>query len=355
MNIFQKLYHKDLEKVYERFNGIILDNVIGDIPDLQTYFEKLRNQIDNSDRVLISYHNPVFEPILLLASAMGLRRKIYNQNWLDTEDLRGLLKLSGFEVISNQTRFLGITKISVAKKSNVLKPLKKYSVSIIIPARNEEGNVSKIISSIPKFGKKQEFIFVEGGSNDKTWEKIREEAGKRKNVRIFKQKGKGKADAVWFGLSKARGDILMIYDADRTVEAKDLKKFYDALASRLGEFANGNRLLYPMEKDAMQTLNKIGNQIFSWFFTWILGQHFKDTLCGTKAFWKKDFKKFHKTKTDPFGDFDLIFGAVRNNLKVVEIPVRYKERVYGKTNINRFYHGLLLLKMIILAFKEFKT
>ena len=146
----------------------------------------------------------------------------------------------------------------------------------------------------------------------------------------------------------------MIYDADRTVAATDLKKFYDALATGLGEFANGNRLLYPMEHDAMQTLNKIGNQFFSSLFTWILGQHFKDTLCGTKAFWRSDFERFKRSKTDPFGDFDLIFGAIRNNLKIVEIPVRYKERVYGRTNINRFKHGLQLLKMSILAFKEFK-
>lgn len=355
MNIFQKLYHKDLDKVYKRFSGIILDNVIGDIADLQDYFEQLRKQIDEKDRILISYHNPVWEPILILASAIGLRRKTNNQNWLDTEDLKGILKLSGYEVVSNRTRFFGLTKITVAKTSNVLKPSNKYSVSIIIPARNEEGNIPKIIQSIPKFGNKQEFIFVEGNSSDNTWEKVLEEARKRRNVRILKQNSKGKADAAWLGLSKAKGDILMIYDADRTVEAKDLKKFYNVLATGLGEFANGNRLLYPMEKDAMRTLNKIGNQVFSWLFTWILGQHFKDTLCGTKAFWKKDFIKFHKTKTDPFGDFDLIFGAVRDNLKVVEIPVRYKERVYGKTNINRFYHGLLLLKMIILAFKEFKN
>lgn len=234
----------------------------------------------------------------------------------------------------------------------------QFSVSIIIPARNEEGNIAKIVPSIPKFGKSLEIIFVEGGSKDRTWQEIEHEVNKKHEVsvivRSLKQHGKGKADAAWQGLKGANGEILMIYDADRTVPATDLTKFYKALATGAGQFANGNRLLYPMEKDAMQTLNKIGNQIFSFLFTWILGQHFTDTLCGTKVFWKRDFKKFRRSKTDPFGDFDLIFGAIRQGLKVVEVPVRYKERVYGSTNINRFYHGLLLAKMVILAFFEFK-
>lgn len=235
-----------------------------------------------------------------------------------------------------------------------------FSVSIIIPAKNEEGNIGKIIPSIPKFGKWQEIIFVEGGSRDNTRAEIKKEVERKHKkyirVRSYRQKGKGKANATWQGLKAATGDILMIYDADRTVPPTDLPKFFDALAShpKAHIFANGNRLLYPMEKGAMQTLNKIGNQIFSFLFTWILGQHFTDTLCGTKVFWRKDFKKFKRSKTDPFGDFDLIFGAIRNNLNVVEIPVHYRERVYGSTNINRFYHGLLLFKMAFQAFVEFK-
>lgn len=360
MNIFQKYYHKDLQKVYRKFDGIILDNIIGDISDLQIYFEELYKNLKPSSKILISYYNPIWEPILILVSKIGLRKRVSIQNWLDKDDLKNILSLSGFEVITTQKRFFGITTITIARPVIELRVEKhKYSVSIIIPARNEEGNIPKIIPSIPKFGKSQEIIFVEGNSKDKTWDqivKVTDQPTRPKlKLRSARQKGKGKADAVKLGLSKATGDILMIYDADRTVDAKDLTKFYNALTSGIGEFANGSRLVYPMETDAMQTLNKIGNQIFSWLFTWILGQHFKDTLCGTKAFWKKDYSNFKHTKTDPFGDFDLIFGAIRNNLKVVEIPVRYKERVYGSTNINRFRHGLLLAKMAWLAFLEFRT
>ena len=372
MNFLQKTYHRDLKKVYRNFSSsggeIILDNVIGDIPDLQTYFEDLKKNIDKNTKILISYHNSFWEPVLNLASSLGLRKQITNQNWLDRKDLENILNLSGFEVISHRRRFLGITEITVAHPRSIinqsLRNNRQYSVSIIVPARNEEGNIKKIIPSIPKFGKWQEIIFIEGGSSDNTWGEIGKQVKKyAKNkfikVQSHKQKGKGKADAVKLGLEKAKGEVIMIYDADRTVPATDLPKFYNVLASSLGDFANGSRLVYPMENQAMQTLNKIGNQFFSLVFTWILGQHFKDTLCGTKVFWKKDFLKMKKDylkylKIDPFGDFALIFAAVKHNLKVVEIPIRYKEREYGETNIKRFYHGLLLFKLAWIGLKEFK-
>ncbi len=379
-NIFQKAYHRDLQKVYKSFSAsggqIILDNVIGEIPDLQKYFEDLRKNINSDTRILISYHNPLWEPILNLASSLGLRKKIKNQNWLDQDDLANILRLSGLEAVSTQKRFFGITVITVAKLQITNYPptprLRKgkqannhYSVSIIVPARNEEGNIAKIIPSIPKFGKSQEFIFIEGNSTDQTWEKIQKEVERAqpsprlRRVKAFKQKLKGKADAVRLGFEKAKGDIIMIYDADRTVPASDLPKFYDVLVSGLGDFANGSRLVYPMEGQAMQTLNRMGNQFFSVVFTKILGQHFKDTLCGTKAVWKKDFIKMKKDylkylKIDPFGDFALIFSSIRHNLKVVEVPIRYKEREYGSTNIRRFYHGLLLFKLAWIALREFK-
>lgn len=359
-NVLQKLYHRDLDECYKNSQGIVLDNVIGDIPDIQTYFEKMRKEIGTHTEILISYHNPVWEPVLTLASKLGLRKKVGIQNWLDRDDLKNLLFLGGFEVISSETRFLGITSLTRAKPIPNRHPSRQlYSVSIIIPARNEEENIPKIIPGIPKFGKSQEIIFVEGHSKDETWEEIKMEERKRKNVTALKQTGNGKADAVKLGLSKTRGDIVIIYDADRTVDAKDLPKFYNVLATGLGNFANGSRLVYPMESDAMQSLNKIGNKIFGSLFTKILGQRFKDTLCGTKAFFRRDFIKYKRDyerylKTDPFGDFALIFTAIKHKMKVVEIPIRYKERVYGSTNINRFYHGLLLLKMTILAFVEFK-
>jgi hypothetical protein len=365
MNLFQKLYHKDLKKAYHGFDGVVMDNKIGDIPDLQNYFEEMKKKLNTKTEVLISYHNPSWEIVLNLASWIGLRKRVGIQNWLDQEDLRNILELADFEVVSSKKRFFGITAITIAKsKKQITKSKhKEYSVSIIVPARNEEGNIGKIVSSIPKFNKRQEIIFVEGNSKDNTRHEIEKEIKKRHKkyitVKLYLQKGKGKADAVKLGFEKATGDILMIYDADRTVDAKDLTKFYKTLAQGKAKFANGSRLVYPMEQDAMRFLNKIGNKFFGTLFTWILGTRFKDTLCGTKAMFRSDFIKYKNDyrkylTIDPFGDFALIFTAVKHKLKIVEIPIRYKERVYGSTNINRFYHGLLLFKMVWNAIVEFR-
>lgn len=358
-NIFQQLYYKDLESAYSKFTGIIFDNVIGQISDLIKYFENVSETVDSYAAILVSYNNPSWEWVLTLATKLGLRKNTGIQNWIEPADLENILTLSGFTDLKSFKRFFGITVITTAiKKPRKRKKAKDLSVSIIVPARNEAGNIPKIIPSIPQFGKSIEVIFIEGGSNDGTWEKILKETEKYKSKKLkviaLKQRGRGKADASWLGLRKAKGQILMIYDADRTVDAGDLQKFYNAAANYPGSFVNGDRLIYPMEQDAMRFLNKIGNNIFGKIFTYILGQRFKDTLCGTKVFYASDFKKFKRSKTDPFGDFDLIFGAIRNNLKIIDMPVRYKSRVYGSTNINRFYHGLLLAKMAIIAFKEFK-
>lgn len=361
---------------------VILPKNVAYIKDLQKIFTSLQSKMNSKSRLIVIYYNHLWELLIKLANLLGWRHTQGEQNWLDEDDIKNLLELSGFEVITSQKRMLFpldipifsdivnkyfaflplinsfcLTTYSVSRKKIDLE--KDYSISIIVAARNEEGNISKIVNSIPKFGTKQEIIFVEGNSKDGTWAKIVNVTEKKQTknliIKAFKQKGVGKADAVRLGFSKATGEILMIYDADRTVEAKDLSKFYKALKENRGEFINGSRLVYPMEKDAMRTLNKIGNKVFSILFTWILGQRFKDTLCGTKAFFKKDYLKFKRFKDDPFGDFELIFGAIENNLKVLEIPVRYKERVYGSTNISRFKHGMQLFKITWLAFRKFKA
>lgn len=390
---YKKYYKADLKKLFNNFSKnsenpiLITPAEISNNKDIQKLFATKAKSKKTNHKILVAYYNHLWEPLLNIATFFNLADKNKNQNWLDTQDIQNLLFLSGNEVITTQKRFIFPIKIKYLSDlinkylaqlpiinsfclttwvvaRSIPRTNSEYSVSIVVPARNEEGNITKITKSIPKFGKWQEIIFVEGASSDDTWGAINSEVSKktRKDLKIsaYKQRGKGKADAVRLGFSKAKGDILMIYDADRTVEAKDLEKFYEVLALGKAEFANGSRLVYPMEKDAMRTLNKIGNKFFSVLFTWILGQRFKDTLCGTKALFKKDYEKIvkHRKKfgsIDPFGDFDLIFGAIRQNLKVVEIPVRYKERVYGSTNISRFRHGLLLFKMTWEAFKQFKA
>jgi glycosyltransferase involved in cell wall biosynthesis len=234
-------------------------------------------------------------------------------------------------------------------------------VSVIVPARNESGNVKRIFDELPQMGAETELIFVEGHSQDDTYAAIEREIASRPSVmaQVLRQTGEGKGDAVRLGFSRAKGDILMILDADLTVPPKELPRFYDALRSGKGEFINGVRLVYPMEQEAMRFFNFLGNKFFSLAFSWLLGQPIKDTLCGTKVLWKKDYELIAANRSyfgnfDPFGDYDLIFGAAKLGMKIVDLPIRYRARTYGETNIQRWRHGWLLLRMVLFAARRIK-
>lgn len=369
-----------------KYDSIIVDNLVGRLEDIQDYLSSLHRYCHPRSRLVVTYYNHFWEPILNLATALGWRQPVSEQNWLNNQDISNLLTLAGFEVITKQKRFLfpfdipflsqlvnrWLAQLPIINEFCLItwvvarpkhQPKQEYSVSIIVPARNEAGNIDRLIKTLPKFGKWQELIFVEGHSLDNTWEKVQaasKMSQKLLKIRSYKQRGIGKADAVRFGFDKARGELLMILDADLTVPPHELLKFYQVIRNGEGEFVNGSRLVYPMEGGAMRLLNKIGNKAFSLLFTWILGQRFKDTLCGTKVLLKKNYQKISQGRKffgefDPFGDYDLIFGAVKQSLKVVEVPIRYRERVYGTTNISRFRHGWLLLMMTWFAFKRFKA
>jgi glycosyltransferase involved in cell wall biosynthesis len=210
-------------------------------------------------------------------------------------------------------------------------------------------------------GRGTELVFVEGHSHDNTYETIKEviDAHPEWRCQLLQQKGVGKGDAVRLGFEKANGDVLMILDADLSVPPEDLPRFYEVLRSGKGEFINGVRLVYPMEKEAMRFMNLVGNKFFSLAFSWLLEQKIKDTLCGTKVLWKKQYNTIVSNRRyfgdfDPFGDFDLLFGAAKLNLKIMEMPIRYRERSYGTTNISRWKHGWLLLKMVLFASRRIK-
>ena len=234
-------------------------------------------------------------------------------------------------------------------------------VSVIVPARNEAGNIAAIFDRTPKLGSATELIFVEGGSRDDTYARIEREIAARpgQSCKLLKQTGKGKGDAVRLGFAHASGEILMILDSDLTVPPEDLPRFVDALTSGKADFANGSRLVYSMEKEAMRFFNLVGNKLFSLAFTWLLGQPIKDTLCGTKVLWREDYEEIAANRQyfgdfDPFGDYDLLFGAARLNLKIMDVPIRYRDRTYGATNINRWSHGWLLLRMVSFAARRIK-
>lgn len=371
----------------EKFDYVILSDVIGNFEDVQKAFSELHKVSDEKTRIILTTYSFLWEPILNSAEKLGLKMPQPPQNWLTVKDIQNLLFLANFEVVKKGTllllpidipiisslvntyvarlpfiKNLCLTEYFVVRKSPNIYNNKEYSVSVIIPARNEQGNIEAAITKTPKLGTSTELIFVEGNSKDGTLGEIKRVMNKYKDrdIKLIEQrKGVGKGDAIRKGFAKARGDILMILDADLTSPPEDMPKFYQILRSGKTEFVMGSRLVYPMEKEAMRFLNILGNKFFSLAFSFLLDQPIKDTLCGTKVIFREDYEELVKNRSyfgnfDPFGDFDLIFGASKLNLKIAEIPIRYKARTYGTTNISRFKHGLILLKMTLFAAKRLK-
>ena len=371
----------DLSDIKETFDVIILSDLVNDLWDVQRVLEQLQPLCTERTRILLNLYSRLWQLPLNIAQGLNLATTNLHQNWLTPEDMKVLLLLAGFEPIritqeilwplplgSLANRFIvrfwpfhymALSNLMIAR--TLPKQGKEPLVSVIVPARNESGNIKAIFERTPRMGRETELIFVEGHSKDDTYESIKREIASHPSIPslLFQQTGIGKADAVRLGYSKANGDVLMILDADLTVPPEDLPRFYDALVSGKGEFINGVRLVYPMEKEAMQTLNFFGNKFFSLAFSWMLGQSIKDTLCGTKVLWKRDYERIAANRSyfgdfDPFGDYDLIFGAAKLNLKIIDLPIRYRERTYGSTNISRWKHGLLLMRMVAFAARRIK-
>jgi ubiquinone/menaquinone biosynthesis C-methylase UbiE len=382
-----KFYQMDGENIIleEKFDYIIISDSLGYFEDIQKLFRELKKVSNPSTRIIITFHNFIWSPFLKLAELLRMKMPQRRLNWLNKEDIINLLYVENFDIVNTGKRFLFPKKIFLfsdfINKYIAQLPLinnlcltgyiigrlnsgedKQYSVSVVVPARNEKGNIENAIKRMSRMGSHTEIIFVEGNSTDDTLGEIKRVYEKYKDnydIKYTVQVGRGKGDAVRDGFAMAKGDILMILDADLTVPPEDLPKFYDAIAAGKGEYINGSRLVYPMEKEAMRSLNIIANNFFSIMFSWLLGQRIKDTLCGTKVISKDNYKKLIANRKyfgefDPFGDFDLIFGAAKLNLKFVEIPIKYRAREYGSTNISRFRHGWLLLKMLFFALKKIK-
>jgi SAM-dependent methyltransferase len=370
--------------VAETFDYIIVSDLIGSLWDAQKAFANIRQLCHRQTRIVISQYNFLWEPIIKILEFLHLKQKLPTANWFSIKDTEGLLQLEDFQTIRIEKKMLLPVYIPILHSLfnglivnlptfthlglvslHVARPLwnekRSASVSIVIPARNERGNIENAIRRTPPFGLHQEFIFVEGFSSDNTYEEILrvQAAYPDKDIKVMKQTGKGKGNAVREAFDIATGDILMILDADLTMPPEELPKFYRALCDDKGEFINGCRLVYPMEKNAMRFLNLLGNKFFGWFFSYLLGQRLKDTLCGTKALFRNDYETIKANRSffgnfDPFGDFDLLFGAAKQNLKIVEVIIRYRDREYGSTQISRFRHGLLLLQMSFFAARKIK-
>ncbi|MES1207470.1 MAG: glycosyltransferase [Pseudomonadota bacterium] len=370
-----------------QWDAVICDRLGHSVLDIKTLLENLRGQLADGGRVYLTTFNYLWEVPTRVAEWVGWKRPAPTSNWLSDSDFQNLFALAGLEVVKFEDRLmmplpvpglasllnrfvvrvppahlLSLYRIYVLRAATRLPAPRDASVSVIVPARNEAGNIQAAIDRTPVMGRETEIVFVEGHSTDDTWETIeRAVAAYRGPLKLsaFRQTGKGKGDAVRLGFAKATGDLLMILDADLTVPPEDLPGFFEVAARGQSDYVQGTRLVYPMEAGAMRFFNKIGNVAFSQLFTYLLQQPIKDTLCGTKVLWRRDYQRIAANRAyfgdfDPFGDFDLIFGAAKLNLKIAEIPVRYRERVYGETNISRWKHGLLLLRMSAIAARKLK-
>ncbi len=368
------------------FDAILLADSIGALDDVQTMLDSLQALANRDTRLVVAYYSWLWQPLVALAERIGLKMPQPPQNRLGPDDIAGLLALADYEVIKRDWRMLvpyslfglgwlinrSIATLPMIRRLCLRHYLvarskrhagyAKLSTSIVIPARNERGNIENAVKRLPAFCDDIEVVFVEGHSQDGTLEEMKrvQAAYPERDIKVFQQDGKGKGDAVRKGFAQARGELLMILDADLTVPPEALPKFYDAIISGKGEFINGSRLIYPMERGAMRPLNFAGNLFFSTLFSWLLNQRFTDTLCGTKVLTKAHYQRIAANRGyfgefDPFGDFDLLFGAAKLNLKLIEVPIRYADRLYGTTQISRFRHGFMLLRMVLFAFRKLKA
>jgi len=369
------------------FDYIVMADTIGMFEDIDGTLRLVQQLCSPSTRIIIAYYSHLWEPILKLAEALRLRSKQPRINYIATADFLNLMDLADFEVISQEQRQLlplrwlglgpfinrfiaplpGIRQLCLRTylvgRPVRLFPNRKFSASILIPCRNESGNIENAIRRMPKFGSAQEILFVEGNSSDGTFEeceRVREAYRDSWDIKVLKQDGKGKGDAVRKGFAAATGDVLMILDADLTMPPEALPKYHAVIESGKAEFVNGTRLVYPMENEAMRPLNFIANRCFAYLFSYLVNTRLTDTLCGTKVLLRKDYEVLARERAyfgnfDPFGDFDLIFGAAKQNLKIVETPIHYKARTFGETQISRFRDGWLLLKMVWFAYRKLKA
>ena len=370
------------------FDYIVLSDTIGLLDDCQAVLETIHRCTSPDTRLIVAYYSHLWDPLLRMAEKLGAKMPQAQQNHLPTADIVNLLRLADYEVVRREWRQLlprrllgvgtfvnrfiatlpGIRRLClrnyvVARPvAPLAKPAKLPSVSVVVPCRNERGNIENAVKRLPVFAPDIEIVFVEGHSKDGTFEECERvrAAYPDRDIKVLRQDGKGKGDAMRKGFAAARGDILMILDADLTAPPESMPKFYDALATGRGEFINGTRLVYPMEAEAMRFLNNIANRIFAILFSYLLNQRFTDTLCGTKVLYKRDYERIVANRGyfgdfDPFGDFDLIFGAAKLNLRIIEVPIRYMDRSHGETQISRFSHGWLLARMVLFAWHKLKA
>ncbi len=366
----------------DRFDYIVMADLIDHLIDVQDALGNSRPMLNGGGRLVVSTINPLWSPILLFAEKLGLKMPEGHHNFVMKDDICNLLELEGYAVIETGYRLLIPKHIPLISNAvNKLAPGirfvrglciiqyivagirdepemadRRLSLSVVIPCCNEAENIEECVGRIPRMAAKQEVIIVNDGSTDDTEAVIRGlQERDPEGVRVVSyRKNQGKGHAVRMGFEAAEGDALVILDADMSIRPEDLPRFYDAINGGKGDFINGTRMMYPLEAESMRLLNLVGNGIFSRTLSLIIGQRLTDTLCGTKCLLKRDYVRM-KAGKDRWGDFNLLFGAAKLGLRIVEMPVHYQRRRKGWTKMKPVKHGALLLAMCAVSFYELRV
>ena len=370
-----------------QFDFVVLSDVVGHLDDVWKALREVRRIVQPQTRLIVTWYSFLWEPMLKLGEKVGLKMPVEQENWLSRHDLESFLSLCHFEVVSTSSRTLlplpipllaplcntllsplpgfrlfNLIQYLVARPTAIPEP-EPLTTSVIVPCRNERGNVRPALERIPPMGPETEVIFCDGHSDDGTVEEIEKARSEQDRypfrIRVMTQDGKGKCDAVRKAFDHAENDVLFILDADLTVPPEDLPKFYAAVAEGRADFVNGTRLVYPMEAEAMRTANLLGNKFFSLLLSWILGQRIKDTLCGTKVLRRDHQRQLQPDRAyfgnfDPWGDFELLFSAAKRHLRIRDLPVRYRARTFGDSKMNAFRDGWVLLRMSWWALRKLR-
>jgi len=371
----------DKNKKYDR---ILLTDVLENHDDVFTLLSIITDCLSDDGKLIISSINSKYSLIFKFFEYLKIKDSNKNNSYIHLKKIQNITNGLGLEYQKYYTKqlfpfklfFIGglINKVLEVlffqfnlgiKTYMIFRPLnregKKLSKSIIIPAKNEEGNLKELVSRIPKFDN-TEIIFSYGQSQDRTLEVMNEISNMYSNF-LFKvviQSQTGKANAVWEALEVVENEVIAILDADISVEPETLADFFQIIEKNSADFVNGTRLVYEMDKKSMRFLNKLGNRFFQFFISKIINEPLTDSLCGTKVFKKSNLDDLYRWQKifnvkDPFGDFDMIFSAAYSGQKIVELPISYKERRYGTTQISRFKDGYKLLVYLLSSFRIFNT
>ncbi len=379
------------------FDVIVMSDLVGYVEDIQGMLERLKPLTHPATRIIITHWNWLWRPILSIAEGLHLKAPDLNvrHNWISPVSLSEFLRLANYDVVQVSSgllfpydipvftptvnslshapliKRLALLRAVVARPGRAPTSDRPRSVTVVTPTRNDVGNIEAAVTRTPNMGSHTELLFVDGNSTDGTVEKIREmiAAHPERDIKLLSQEAdptttppnmmlqRGRGDAVRKGLAAAQGDILIVLDGDLTIPPEELPRFYDALVTGKGEFINGTRLIYPSQTDLVPYLKKIGSATISLWFSWVLNQQISDVLCSTKALWKADYQKIEASRDyfgdfDPYGDFDLLFGAARLRLKMIELPIHAGARTYGESKARLLWP--VLTRMAAFAFARFK-